>query len=234
VVSDGQRFTVLPFSHDHKRLLDGDEGPNTGGMGAYAPLLPSMVSADQEQKIMDIAQRSIEGMQRRGTPYQGVSYIGIVLANELAGDPVVIEYNARFGDPETQVVLPVLSQAGVDVTELLRSAAEGHLKEPNIPSQLGAAAVTICMAAQGYPESPVKGKTIFGVGKEYPGVIIHQAGTKKEDGLYKTAGGRVLYVTGVGPTYAEAKTRASYVVGNKVTFLGAQYRHDIGHAVLEA
>ena len=228
VVSDGSRFVVLPLSQDHKRLLNGDKGPNTGGMGAFSPLSAEIVSAGQEQKINEIAERSIEGMALRGTPYQGVLYVGLMLAEELGGDPVVIEYNARFGDPETQVVLPLLSEAGVDVYDMLRSSAEGRLSDIAIPRQLGSSALTVCLAAKGYPDSPEKGQDIYGLGEQYESVILHHAGTKKEGEAIKTAGGRVLYVTGVGETVDVAAQNAYNAIG-RVGFADMQYRDDIGH-----
>lgn len=228
VVSDGTRFVVLPLAQDHKRLLNDDKGPNTGGMGAFSPLSAEIVSADQEQKINEIAERSIAGMSRRGTPYQGVLYVGLMLAEELGGDPVVIEYNARFGDPETQVVLPLLSEAGVDVYDMLRSSAEGNLSNITIPKQLGNSALTVCLAAKGYPDSPEKGQDMYGLGEQYEGVILHHAGTKKEGEAIKTSGGRVLYVTGVGETVDAAAQYAYNAIG-RVGFSGMQYRTDIGH-----
>lgn len=230
VVSDGERFTILPFAQDHKRLLAGDKGPNTGGMGAYAPLPEGMVTTVQALKIQDIAERSITGMARRGVPYQGVLYMGLMLAEERGGDPVVIEYNARFGDPETQVVLPVLSAAGVDVYDLLRSSAEGHLNTPSLPTQLGSAALTVCLAARGYPENPEKGQPVHGLETPYDGVIIHHAGTTRNGDVVETAGGRALYVTGIGETVDEAAARAYRAIG-RVGFDGMQYRDDIGHLV---
>lgn len=230
VVSDGERFTILPFAQDHKRLGSGDTGPNTGGMGAYSPLPEGMVTTVQELKIQDIAERSINGMARRGVPYQGVLYMGLMLAEEKGGDPVVIEYNARFGDPETQVVLPVLSEAGVDVFELLRSSAEGRLDVTAMPQHLGTAALTVCLAARGYPEKPEKGQVIHGLDATYDGVILHHAGTRRIGGAVESSGGRALYVTGVGETVDEAAARAYRAIG-RVGFEGMQYRDDIGHLV---
>ena len=230
VVSDGLVFTVLPFSQDHKRLFKGDRGPNTGGMGAYSPLPDAIIGQAQKEKVYEIAERTIKGMAREGIYYQGLLYIGLMLAEEEGYDPVVIEYNCRFGDPETQVVLPVLSEAGVDVYDLLRSAAEGRLRDPKIPIDLGKAALTVCLAAEGYPSSPQTGEVVHGIDTEYPGVIFHHAGTKKVNDEIVSAGGRVLYVTGIGNTIDTAAANAYSAIGNgKGYFKGWQYRSDIGH-----
>lgn len=230
VISDGTNYTLLPLAQDHKRLLDGDEGPNTGGMGAYAPANP-LLSQRQMQKANEIAAKSIFGMSERGTPYQGVLYIGLMLAKERAGDPVVIEYNCRFGDPETEVVLPLLEKNGINVHQLLRRAAEGSINtySPTALLELGGAALTVCLAARGYPDKPEKGVAINGLDKEYQDVILHHAGTAWQGDKVITSGGRVLYVTGFGEDMDEAAARAYAAIGeNGVSFEGMQYRKDIG------
>lgn len=232
VVSDGQDFTLLPLAQDHKRLLNGDKGPNTGGMGAYASA-NELLDADQLEKVYDIAQKSITGMAAEGTPYQGLLYIGLMMAKERGGDPVVIEYNCRFGDPETQVVLPLLTQNGVNVHRLLRSAAEGNLDIGSTATSLfhlGGAALSVCLAAPGYPDTPIKGARINGLDKDYQDVILHHAGTKTENDKIVTSGGRVLNVTGFGEDMVEAATRAYAAIGESaVNFEDMQYRTDIGH-----
>lgn len=229
-VSDGTNVVMLPFAQDHKRLKDNDEGPNTGGMGAYSPVPESIVNADQTQKINDIAVRSIEAIAKDGTPYKGVLYLGLMLAEERGNDPVIIEYNARFGDPETQVVLSVLSESGYDVANLLLQAAQDDISAVEAPEKLNKTALTVCLASQGYPENPRKGDVIHGLDKTYDGVIIHQAGTKQEGDDIVTAGGRVLYVTGIGATPQEAADHAYAAIGpDGVHFDGMQYRTDIGH-----
>ena len=155
-----------------------------------------------------------------------------MLAEERDGDPVVIEYNARFGDPETQVVLPLLSNAGVDVFELLCSSAEGNLSDVKIPADLGKTALTVCLAAEGYPDNPQKGATIHGIDGEYQDVILHHAGTNRRSGYIVVNGGRVLYVTGIGETADAAASHAYGAIGKvaevgKVSFYGMQYRTDI-------
>lgn len=230
-LTDGTNFVMLPFSQDHKRLKTGDVGPNTGGMGAYAPLPESIVSADQTAKINEIAKKTIDGMKADGTPYQSVIYIGLMLAEQRGGDPVVIEYNARFGDPETQVILTLLQDAGVDVYELLKST-DSTLNTSLLEGiAFNKTAITVCEAADGYPESPRKGDEIFGLDATLPtGVFIHNAGTKlEENGKVVTNGGRVLYVTSVAASIDEAAANAYSVIGDSgVHFDGMQYRTDIG------
>lgn len=231
VVSDGKNFKILPLAQDHKRLNDNDKGPNTGGMGAYSPVPASIISPSQAKKIETIAARTINGMSFEGNPYQGLLYIGLMLAEERSGAPVVIEYNARFGDPETQVVLPLLSENGVDVFELLRSSAEGRLTDIKIPTDLGATALTVFLAAQGYPDNPQKGQIIHGLVGTYDNVILHHAGVARQGEDFVTAGGRVLCVTGIGETADMAARRAYGVIGGEVSFDGMQYRRDIGSRV---
>lgn len=229
-VTDGTDFVMLPFSQDHKRLKTGDIGPNTGGMGAYSPLPESIVSPDQAAKIHEIAKKTIDGMKADGVPYQSVLYIGLMLAEQRGGDPVVIEYNARFGDPETQVMLTLLEDAGVDVYELLKST-DSTLKAGLLDGiTFNKTAITVCEAASGYPESPRKGDQILGLDTTLPaGTFVHHAGTKLEDEKVITNGGRVLYVTSIADTIDQAATNAYSVISeNGVHFDGMQYRTDIG------
>jgi phosphoribosylamine--glycine ligase len=229
-ISDGENFVLLPFAQDHKRLLDGDNGPNTGGMGTYTPLPASVISSEQTAKIHEIAQQSIAGMAAEGTPYQGVLYIGVMLARERGGDPVVIEYNVRFGDPEAEVLLPALSESGVNVADMLIQAARGTL--PTISSPSPVCVLSVCLAAEGYPESPRKGDQIHGLDGPYHNVIVHHAGTKEIGNTIVTSGGRVLYVTGFGTTYDQAAAAAYKAIGpNAIHFDGMQYRSDIGYQV---
>jgi phosphoribosylamine--glycine ligase len=229
VISDGENFITLPLSQDHKRLKDNDEGPNTGGMGAYAPVPKSIFNSRQKEKIDEIVEKSIAGARLKGMPYKGVLYIGLMLAEEYDGDPVVMEYNVRFGDPEAQGVLPLLDRAGVDTYSLLHSSAEGNLRTSLIP-EIGGAALTVCLAAEGYPDSPRKGDTIYGLNQNYPNVIIQHGGTKQQDENIVTAGGRVLYVTGLGETVTESAVGAYAAIGEHgIHFDGMQYRTDIGH-----
>jgi phosphoribosylamine--glycine ligase len=231
VISDGQNFSIIPFfAQDHKRLKDGDKGPNTGGMGAYTPVPANMINERQLAKIHDIAAKTIKGMTDEGNPYQGVLYMGLMLANERDGDPVVIEYNARFGDPEAQVILSSLTDSGVDVYQMIRDTAAGHVPDLGPPQFLGRAALTVCLAAKGYPDKPEKGAVINGLDKSYPNVVIHHGGTKQVDGQIVVNGGRVLYVTGRGESVDAAAAAAYAAIGQDgIYFEGMQYRTDIGH-----
>lgn len=235
VLSDGTNFKVIPLaSQDHKRLLDGDKGPNTGGMGVYAPLPDWMLSEVQWEKIHTISKQSIDGMNADGTPYQGVLYMGLMLAEELGGDPLVIEYNARFGDPETEVIIPLLQGNGVDVYYMLHSTASGELGSVQLPSKLNAAALTICLAADGYPSAPVTGTPIDGLNETYRDVTVFHGGTSLKDGKVVSSGGRVLYVTGLGVNIEAARQAALAAIGRGyVSFPGMQYRTDIAHRALK-
>lgn len=229
-VTDGKDFVLLPISQDHKRMFDGDKGPNTGGMGAYAPVPDTIVSPDALAKINQIAEQTIAGMAEERTPYQGVLYIGLMLAEQRGGDPVVIEYNARFGDPEAEVLLPILSESGVDVADLMLRTARGELSQVALSAVSGKAALTVALAASGYPDEPRKNDEIFGLDKSYEDVIIQHAGTKREGGTWLTGGGRVLYVTGFGSDLDEAAAKAYAAIGEQgIHFKDMQYRRDIGH-----
>jgi phosphoribosylamine---glycine ligase len=237
VVTDGNGFIVLPFSQDHKRLKDNDEGLNTGGMGAYAPA-EGLVNEDQEEAIMDIARKTVGGLKARDLDYRGVIYMGLMLAEERDNQPVVIEYNVRFGDPETQVVLPLLQKQGLSVSWLFTEAALGNLKGfGNVASvrHLGFKALTVCLAAHNYPGTPRTKDAIYGLDREYDGVIVHHGGTAIADGRILTAGGRVLYITGLGENIDEAAANAYAAIGHDpsdgVYFDDMQFRKDIGWQV---
>lgn len=226
-------FVVLPLSQDHKRLLDGDQGPNTGGMGAYAPVPEYIVDAAQLEKIRAKTYNLLEGMEGEGVKYQrAVMYLGLMMSSDLKDDESdLIEINVRFGDPEAQVILPLLTHAGVDAYRLLRSAAEGDLEKPDIDfDNIGQAALTVCLAAAGYPEAPLTGDFINGLYKDYDNVSVQLAGAKQfESGGYATDGGRVLYVTGVGETVDQAAKSAYGAIGQQaIHFTGNQKRLDIG------
>jgi phosphoribosylamine---glycine ligase len=230
-LSDGANFVMLPFTQDHKRLLDNDQGPNTGGMGAYCPVPNSIVGPSQAEKIRDIARRTIEGMQAEGEPYKGVLYLGVMLAEERGGDPAVIEYNARFGDPETEVLLAALQASGCDVAKLLIETAKGNLANIKLPERTTAAALTVCLAAPGYPNQIKRDMPINGLEKNYPNVVVqHGATLTDSEGCTVVNGGRVLYVTGTGATADEAAEHAYAAIGpHAINFEGMQYRTDIGH-----
>jgi phosphoribosylamine--glycine ligase len=235
IVGDNDEFTILPIAQDHKRLGEGDTGPNTGGMGAYAPVPESIMSAEQYQKIVELTEKTLKGMREYGAPFErGVLYEGLMLSDQNNGDPVVIEYNVRFGDPETQVILPLVQRAGVDVYRLLKSSAEGQLEKPEIDmSKLALSAITFCLAAAGYPDSPRKGDTIWGLDEPHPGVDLQLAAVGDNN---ETTGGRVLYATAVEKGLGRAAAVALGAIdlkrqgpaSGKVGFDGMQLRQDIG------
>jgi phosphoribosylamine--glycine ligase len=233
VISDGENYFTLPYAQDHKRLKENDEGPNTGGMGAYAPVPDFLVNQDQVSKINEIVMNTVNGTNDFEKPYRGVIFIGIMLAEEYDGDPVVIEYNVRFGDPEAQVLFSMMQRTNVNTFELLKSAAEGNLR-PNLIPKIGGAALTVCLAAEGYPDKPRTGDTIYGLDRDYKDVIIHHGGTAvNEGGRIITAGGRVLYVTGLGETLTDADDAIKPLIGEHgVHFRGMQHRNDIGYQAL--
>lgn len=224
-VTDGA--TVLPLlpAQDFKRVGDGDEGPNTGGMGAYAPL-PWAAPDLAEAVCKTIAQPVIDEMSRRGTPFTGLLYVGLALTSE---GPKVIEFNARFGDPETQVVLPLLE---TPLAGLLQAAATGRLAEhPPLVWREGAA-VTVVVASHGYPAGPRTGDTIEGIddGCSVEGVGVIHAGTALDgNGRLVTAGGRVLAVTAVGADLPAARSAAYDAVG-RIHIDGGHHRSDIARA----
>ncbi|MGA2520443.1 MAG: phosphoribosylamine--glycine ligase [Acidimicrobiales bacterium] len=229
VLCDGTRIAPLLPAQDFKRIADGDEGPNTGGMGAYAPYAP--VDPRLVDRVLDEAvEPLVAALRRRNIDYRGVLYAGLILTPD---GPRVLEYNVRFGDPETQVVLPLMTE---DLTALLAEAAGGRLRtEPRFSAD---AAVCVVMAAEHYPAAPRTGDVIDGLeaAATVEGVTVFHAGTSLDDeGRFVTTGGRVLGVTGVGPDVGEARRRAYDAVG-RVGFAGMQYRHDIagGAATLSA
>jgi phosphoribosylamine--glycine ligase len=218
---DGENVLPLAPAQDYKRIHDGDEGPNTGGMGSYSPV-PGFDPVETE-RIADLVHRPVvEAMKRRGTPFHGVLYAGLMLTE--AG-PKVLEFNCRFGDPETQAVLPRLRS---DLLSLcLASRDTGGLA--GAEAEFGDDwAVTVVLASAGYPASSSKGDVISGLEEAaaVDGVEVTHAGTARRDGEVMTAGGRVLNVTGIGPTAAEARRRA-YDAAKLITFSGKQMRNDI-------
>jgi phosphoribosylamine--glycine ligase len=222
-------MTVLPMltAQDHKRAFDGDEGPNTGGMGVYAPV-PTVDDATLAQMVT-ILERTVAALRSEAITYRGVLYGGFVLT---ADGPKVLEYNARFGDPETQVLLPLLK---TDLADVLLATAQGRLGEIELEWHDGSA-VSVVLASGGYPGSYETGKPISGIAEAsaIEGVTVYHAGTARTpDGVLVTAGGRVLNVTAVAPTFAEARDRAYRAVAC-ITFEGMQHRTDIGLRALQA
>jgi phosphoribosylamine--glycine ligase len=202
-------------------------------MGAYCPVPASIISYRQAVKIQAIAQKTIAGIKTEGTPYKGVLYIGLMLAKERGGDPVVIEYNARFGDPEAQVLLTSMQKSGVDVADLLLSAAREDISHFAVPPSI-TTAVTVAVATSGYPDNPRKGDEIFGLDKQYPDVIVQQAGTAMDGDKIVTSGGRVLYVTGTGDSVLAASKAAYGALGRQgIHFKDMHYRTDIAWQALE-
>lgn len=243
VVLDGSGgFTILPLSQDHKRLLDGDEGPNTGGMGAFSSSTEMPFTDQQTQKAYEIAEQTAKALIKEGIDYKGVLFTGLMFAEERGGDPVVIEYNVRFGDPETQVVLPVAQDQGYELGRLFMQAAEGSISEQVVNGCVGSAALTVCLAGEGYPASkyPEDPRSITGLLGEYPNSTIHHAATKWDNRrhLYVSGGGRILYATGYGSNIDRAAEAAYSTIGpfdsNRVSTPGGHFRADIGHQVRSA
>jgi phosphoribosylamine--glycine ligase len=218
---DGENVLPLAPAQDYKRICDGDEGPNTGGMGSYSPV-PGFDAAETE-RITDLVHRPIvEAMKGRGTPYHGVLYAGLMLT---ATGPKVLEFNCRFGDPETQAVLPRLRSDLLDLCLAAREPGGLAGAEADFGSDW---AVTVVLASAGYPASSSKGDVISGLDQAaaFEGVELTHAGTARRDGEIVTAGGRVLNVTGLGPTAANARRRA-YDAAELISFEGRQLRTDI-------
>ncbi|HSW65596.1 MAG TPA: phosphoribosylamine--glycine ligase [Bacillota bacterium] len=234
VVSDGYGWSMIPFmAQDHKRRDEGDTGPNTGGMGAYSPVA---LTPRQLQKLEEIADRTIEGARATEIPYNGVLYIGAMLAEELDGDPAVIEYNCRFGDPEAQTILPLMVDAGINMHDFYTMTAMGYAPHLRAAQTAGLAALTVCLAAEGYPVSPKKGALVHGAFDQYPDVIVTHAGTQfDENGILRTCSGRALYVTGKGVNVNAAAAAAYAAIGGPdkpgVYVENGHYRRDIGHRV---
>jgi phosphoribosylamine--glycine ligase len=227
-ITDGERIVTLAAAQDHKRALDGDEGENTGGMGAYSP--PSVVSEAVEKKILErVVHPTIRGMAKEGHPYQGVLYVGLMI--DEVGDPFVIEFNVRFGDPETQ---PLLVRMEGDLLPILDASARGTLDEATAIGW-GEAAVCVVLASGGYPRSYETGQAITGLDElaEDDSVVVFHAGTRRgrSGAGFETAGGRVLGITARGPTVAEARERAYHAVKH-ITFDRMHFRRDIASRAL--
>ena len=218
---DGETAVPLPACRDHKRVGEGDTGPNTGGMGAFCPV-PDVDAATVDRAMERIVRPTLRVMAEDGTPFVGVLYAGLMIED---GEPSLIEYNVRFGDPEAQVLLPLL---GARTLDLLHACATGNLSEVE-PPVIEGAALCVTLAAEGYPASPRKGDAIEGVeaAGRLEGVRVFHAGTAESDGRLVTNGGRVLTVTGTGTDLAEARARALAGVG-AISWSGMHFRRDIG------
>jgi phosphoribosylamine--glycine ligase len=227
VLADGQRALLLGAAQDHKRLQDDDQGPNTGGMGAFSPS-PLATPALLTSAVRDIVQPVLDGMRAEGHPYSGFLYVSLMLTPD---GPKVIEFNVRFGDPEAQVVMPTIKG---HLGRVLLAAAKGSLGTETL-DHTSDRAVGIVLASRGYPGHVESGQTITGFerAEKVPGVLVFHAGTSNRDGQIVTAGGRVLTVVGRGPTFEKAMARA-YEATKMISFDGMQYRHDIGRKAISA
>lgn len=221
VVSDGRRFVPLAPAQDHKRALDGDRGPNTGGMGAYSP--PPVVTAQVEQEILErVIEPTLAGMAAEGRPFRGALFVGLMIVD---GEPLVLEYNTRFGDPECQTLM---TRWKGSILPLIHGSARGDLGAVT-PQWEAPASLCVVLASGGYPGSYDKGKVITGLeaASEVPQVTVFHAGTARVGDEVVTAGGRVLSVTATGQSIDEAADRA-YEAAAKIQFDGKHLRHDIG------
>jgi phosphoribosylamine--glycine ligase len=226
VVSDGRHVQPLATSQDHKRLLDGDLGPNTGGMGAYSPA--PVVTPNVHARVMqDIIVPTINGMARDGHPFVGFLYAGLMI--DAQGQPRALEFNTRLGDPEAQ---PILMRMKSDLLDVLLRATDGQLDQVELQWDRRVA-LGVVLAAHGYPQSPRKGDTITGLPPDSDDLMVFHAGTVLRDGQLVTAGGRVLCVTALGESVRHAQQRAYEALGS-IAFDGLQYRMDIGHRALNA
>lgn len=225
VLCDGRNVLPLATSQDHKRLRDGDEGPNTGGMGAYSPA--PVVTPEVHARVMrEIVLPAVRGMAEDGTPYTGFLYAGLMI--DAAGQPRVLEFNCRLGDPETQ---PILMRLKTDLADLIEYALEGRLDAVEAEWDRRTA-LGVVVAAAGYPEEPRRGDVIESLPPDEEDCMTFHAGTALVDGQLVTAGGRVVCVTALGDTVRQAQRRAYQAVA-QVRFAGMQYRSDIGHRALK-
>ena len=225
VMSDGVNVLALATSQDHKRLGDGDAGPNTGGMGAYSPA-PVVTPKLHARVMREIIMPAIQGMAHDGLPYVGFLYAGLMI--DKAGNPKALEFNCRLGDPETQ---PIILRLKSDLLELVERALAGKLDQAE-PTWDRRAALGVVLASHGYPDNPRKGDVISGIPPATEDCRVFHAGTALEDGKLTTNGGRVLCVTALGDSVRMARTRA-YEAVERIRFDGMQYRKDIAHRALK-
>jgi|TARA_B100001094_G_scaffold123746_1_gene119574 phosphoribosylamine--glycine ligase len=228
VLMDESGYVCLPPSQDHKRILNGDKGPNTGGMGAYAPA--PVVTPSVHMRVLDeIVEPMHHYLRNQQDPYRGVLYVGLMIDSN--GAPSVVEYNVRFGDPETQVTLPLVED---DLGEILLAAATGNLASLS-PSFSDSHSATVVLASQGYPESSQTGREIFGADLEIDEGTsrgyVNFAGTSMEEGRLISSGGRVLAATGIAPNLAQAVDIA-YQIIDSISLEGSHFRTDIGYRAL--
>jgi len=222
---DGETAVPFGFAQDHKRAFDGDMGPNTGGMGTYSPA-PIFTAALAKQAFNDCILPTVRGMATEGRPFKGVLFAGLMLTKT---GPRLVEFNARFGDPETQVLMLRLAD---DILPWLKACADGALSAMPAPTWRDESAICVVMAADGYPESPVSGAIIRGADVKRADAVVFHAGTARDaDGTLRSAGGRVLNVCALGETLNEARDKA-YAAAGTIDFPGGFYRSDIGWRAL--
>jgi len=226
ILTDGKTVVPLATSQDHKRIFDGDKGPNTGGMGAYSPA-PVVTEALEREIMKKIVAPLMKGLKRERIKYRGVIYVGVMVCD---GKPYVLEFNVRFGDPEAQ---PILARLDSDFFDLLKATAEGRLKDVQV-SWKDEAAVCVVISSKGYPGPYEKGKTIKGLDsfRKDKDVVVFHAGTVMDDGKVVSAGGRVLGVTALGKDIETAKDNA-YRAIEKIHFSGMHYRKDIADKAIK-
>jgi len=226
VLCDGQNVVALATSQDHKRLLDHDEGPNTGGMGAYSPA-PVVTAQVHARAMREVIMPTIKGMEKDGIPYTGFLYAGLMI--DAQGMPKTLEFNCRMGDPETQ---PIMMRLKTDLVEVMLAATSGRLDTLELEWDRRPA-LGVVMAAAGYPMSPRKGDVISGLPKDEADAMVFHAGTAAVDGQTVTSGGRVLCVTVLADSVKQAQQKA-YEVAKGIHFDGQQYRRDIGYRAIKS
>ncbi len=226
VLCDGQNVVALATSQDHKRLLDHDEGPNTGGMGAYSPA-PVVTAQVHARAMREVIMPTIKGMEKDGTPYTGFLYAGLMI--DAQGMPKTLEFNCRMGDPETQ---PIMMRLKTDLVEVMLAATSGKLDTLELEWDRRPA-LGVVMAAAGYPMNPRKGDVITGLPKDEPDAMVFHAGTAAVNGQTVTSGGRVLCVTVLADSVKQAQQKA-YEVAKGIHFDGQQYRKDIGYRAIKS
>jgi len=228
VICDGKHVLPLATSQDHKRLRDGDQGPNTGGMGAYSPA-PVVTPAVHARAMREVILPTVRGMEQDGIPFSGFLYAGLMV--DAQGGVKTLEFNCRMGDPETQ---PIMMRLKTDLFDVLYAASQSGGLDPELTLQWDRrTALGVVMAAHGYPEQVRKGDAIHGMPTEEEGAVVFHAGTTLQEGVLHTSGGRVLCVTALADTVKAAQQRA-YRTAAAIRFDGAQMRHDIGHRAIKA
>ncbi|WP_011298672.1 phosphoribosylamine--glycine ligase [Cupriavidus necator] len=225
VLVDGKNVLALATSQDHKRLLDADAGPNTGGMGAYSPA-PVVTPALHARALREIIMPTVRGMEKDGIPYTGFLYAGLMIDKD--GNLKTLEFNCRMGDPETQ---PIMARLKTDLVDVMDAAVSGKLDEVELDWDRRTA-LGVVMAAYGYPDAPRKGDAITGIPAETDDSVTFHAGTTLKDGTLLTTGGRVLCVVGLADT-VKAAQRAAYAAVEQIRFDGMQYRTDIGYRAIK-